>query len=141
MTVDNFLPEEDVEFLISKEIPYRLRVDQIQGQERRGIEFVEFPVPANLVQFSDGQWKAGGAARVLVVIPAGYARTKLDSWYLSPGLYRPGGVAIDRANGQADLFGETWQFWSRHLDDADWRFGRDGLATYYQYIQAGLMSA
>ena len=39
------------------------------------------------------------------------------------------------------MFGQTWQFWSRHLNKEDWRPGIDNLRTFLAYIRAELKAA
>jgi len=138
MTEANFLPEDDQDFLRLKAISHRLLSEGSGQNIRRAVAFPGFQVPSNLCQKQNGLLVPGGTTTVLVLIPTGYAKTKLDSWYVRPGLFMPGGGLIDRAGSEADLFGDKWQFWSRHLDDGEWRPDVDGLETYIQYIRAGL---
>lgn len=135
----NFLPEDDQDFLSRKAIKHRLLSEGENPNERRAVVFSEIEVPSNLCQrHTDGRLVAGGSADILVLIPKGYAKTRLDSWYVKPNLYLPGGDFIDRAGSETSLFGDTWQFWSRHLAEEEWRPDIDGLETYLQYIRAGL---
>jgi hypothetical protein len=76
-----------------------------------------------------------------VLVPDGYATTKLDSFCALPRLKRPDDSDPQAANGETALFGKTWQFWSRHLDDKEWRVGIDGLRTYLSYIRGELRNA
>jgi len=139
MADGNFLPEEDQVYLRAKTIPHSLLREMIGPQEdRRGIEFPDFQLPANLFQRRDGQLVAGGSVSVLVLIPKGYAQVRLDSWYVSPPVFLANGSSADRAGSEVQLFGRRWQFWSRHLQDGEWRAGIDGLETYLQYVHAGL---
>lgn len=133
-----FLPEDDQDFLRRKAIKHRLVSEMVGPEARRGVVFTEFEVPSNLCQRQNGQLVAGGTAAVLVLIPKGYATTRLDSWYVQPGLFFPSGGVVDCAGSEADLFNDRWQFWSRHLTDSEWRPDIDGLETYIQYIRAGL---
>jgi hypothetical protein len=135
-----FLPEADQEFLAHKGLRYELK-SELPGDERRAIEFPDFEVPANLARRDGAALVPGGTARLLVLVPTGYAKVKLDSWYTFPRLYLLDGREVDRATGSQDMFGVSWQFWSRHLTDAEWRADVDGLETYLQYIRAGLKEA
>lgn len=138
----NFLPEEDQEYLESKELKYELLSENgPDGKERRGILFRGFRVPENLRIQKDGGFVPCESCDLLIMIPHGYATTKLDSFYTSPRLKRPDGADPDRANGETKLFDQSWQFWSRHLDDAEWRVGVDGLSTYLSYIRGELRRA
>jgi hypothetical protein len=138
MSEASFLPEDDQDFLHRKAIKHRLLSEGTEPEVRRAVVFEEFEIPTNLCQRRDGQLVAGGTAAILVLIPKGYAKARLDSWYIRPGLFTPSGGPVDRAGSEADLFGEKWQFWSRHLADNEWRPDVDGLETYIQYIRAGL---
>lgn len=134
----NFLPEEDQTFLRERSIPYQLLTEQVAGEARRGIAFLNIEIPSGLCHQQGGALVAGGYATVLVLIPKGYSKTRLDSWYVDPPLVQADGKSIDRATGLQPLFGRDWQFWSRHLTDQEWRPDVDGLETYLQYIRAGL---
>ncbi|BAJ83264.1 hypothetical protein ACMV_P5_00100 (plasmid) [Acidiphilium multivorum AIU301] len=138
MSEPSFLPEDDQDFLRRKAIKHRLVSEMVGMEVRRGVIFPEFEVPGNLCSRQNGQLVAGGTAALLVLIPKGYAKTRLDSWYVQPGLFLPGGGLVDRAGSETDLFNGRWQFWSRHLADSEWRPDIDGLETYIQYIREGL---
>jgi E2/UBC family protein E len=140
MATASFLPEDDQDFLQIKGIKHTLHEEDIGNGERRyGVEFIEQPLPPNLyVRSGNGHLVPGSTVSVLVLIPKGYAKTQLDSWYVFPAVFLGDGQAADRANGEAALFGRTWQFWSRHLASGEWREGVDGLETYLQYIRSGL---
>lgn len=138
MSVVNFLPEDDQDFLRLKAIAHRLLSDGDGPDARRAVEFPGFQLPPNLCQRQNGALVPGGTATLMVLIPRGYAKTRLDSWYVKPNLFLPCGGLIDCASSEADLFGDTWQFWSRHLTDDEWRPDVDGLETYLQYIRSGL---
>lgn len=139
MTEACFLPEDDQDFLSRKAIKHRLLSEGSEAEPRRAVVFSEIEVPTNLCQRrSDGTLVAGGVAEILVLIPKGYSKTRLDSWYIKPALFMPDGSLIDRAGSETQMFNDTWQFWSRHLSDEEWRPDVDGLETYLQYIRAGL---
>lgn len=138
----SFLPEEDQEYLESKELKYELLAENgPEGKERRGVLFRGFPVPGNLRIHKDSGLVACESCDLLIMIPQGYATTKLDSFYTSPRLKRTDGADPDRANNETPLFNRSWQFWSRHLNDGEWRVGVDGLSTYLSYIRDELRRA
>jgi len=134
----SFLPEEDQEFLENKGIKYELLTEKMpDGTDRRGVLFPAFLFAGNLrVRQPDGSLLVCESCDLLVMVPAGYATTKLDSFYTYPRLKRPNGGDPQAANGETGMFQKTWQFWSRHLDDKEWRAGIDGLRTYLSYIRA-----
>lgn len=135
----SFLPEDDVEYLKAKQIPHELKEEKLpNGTERRGVVFPSFAFSGNL-QAVDGNGQL--ACDLLILIPTGYATTKLDSFYTRPFLKKPSGSDPQAASGQQDLFGQQWQFWSRHLADGEWRAGQDGLETFLQYVRSELNRA
>jgi Prokaryotic E2 family E len=138
MSVISILPEDDQTYLLLRAVKYRLLEENVGGQLRRGVEFLDFDVPANLYQREGGILVAGGTVSVLVLIPPGYPKARLDSWYVRPGLFLANGCVADRAGSESDLFNLRWQFWSRHLQEGEWRPDIDGLETYVQYVRAGL---
>ena len=139
MVDGSFLPEDDQEFLRVKGLKHVPLREKIGNEERRGVEFPGFELPPNLFRRSAaGALVPGGDVSVMVLIPKGYSKAKLDSWYVSPPVFLANGQQPDRANSETELFGRKWQFWSRHLADDEWRDGVDGLETYLQYIRVGL---
>lgn len=136
----SFLPEEDQEFFAQKELKFELLEEKIPGGDiRNGVLFPDFEFSANLR--IDGVSEAVRTASLLILVPKGYATTKLDSFYTSPLLKRPNGAFPDRANSTATLFDRTWQFWSRHLAPNEWRAGQDGFESYLQYVRCELKRA
>jgi hypothetical protein len=52
---------------------------------RRAIEFIDFAIPPNLFKRdASASVVPAGTANILVLIPKGYSKAKLDSWYI-PG--------------------------------------------------------
>jgi hypothetical protein len=134
-----FLPEEDQEFLDNNAYKYELLTEKTpEGAERRGVFFPSFAFTSDLRVQKDGQLIPSDSCDLLVVIPDGYATTKLDSFYTSPHFKRLDGSDPQNATGDNTLFNNVWQFWSRHLDDKEWRVGIDGLRTFLSYIRGEL---
>jgi len=138
----SFLPEEDQEFLDSNGIKYELLTEKMpDGADRRGVLFPGFTLLGNLRTQKESALVVCESCDLLVVVPTGYATTKLDSFYTLPRLKRPDGSDPQATNPETPLFQKAWQFWSRHLDDKDWRVGIDGLRTYISYIRGELRNA
>jgi hypothetical protein len=138
----SFLPEEDVEFLEGNGIKHELLVETApDGTVRRGVFLPGFVFGGNLRIQKDGVLVPCGTCDLVVLIPNGYATTKLDSFYTLPRLKREDGADPQNANGESLLFGKSWQFWSRHLDDSAWRVGVDGLRTFLAYVREALRNA
>jgi len=138
----SFLPEDDQDFLNENNITYELLTEkQPDGTDRRGVLFPGFEFTGNVWTVQDGKLVSCNQCDLLIVIPSGYATTKLDSFYTIPHLKCTAGNDPPNAADSQVLFQKTWQFWSRHLDVADWRVGKDGLRTYLSYIRNELRSA
>lgn len=139
----SFLPEDDEEYLRGKGLPFEEKAETLPDKAvRKGVEFANFEFEGNLYELRDGQLMKATRCRLLILIPTGYATTKLDSFYTKPRLLRPDRNTPDRAAGESELFSEkNWQFWSRHLADGEWRPGIDGLETFLQYVRAELRRA
>ena len=138
----SFLPEEDQEFLESNGIVHEPVTEKTpDGTERRGVLFPGFAFTSNLHTMQNGALAPCSECDLLVLVPDQYATTKLDSFYTVPRLKRADGSDPQNATGDTPMFGKTWQFWSRHLNDADWRVGVDGLRTFLSYIRSELRRA
>jgi hypothetical protein len=136
------LPEEDVEFLTEKKVTYRLVSETTpDGGRRNGIIISGVPVPLNLLESAQSGLTQRVDCEVMIVLPSGYASTKLDSFYTKPHLKRRDGSEPASTSFPQKLFEEDWQFWSRHLDDKDWRAGVDGIDTYLTYLKNELRAA
>jgi hypothetical protein len=133
------LPEDDEEFLERKALKHERHVD---GQTR-GLVFPAFRFNGNLWRRNDkDELVRCEGCDLLILVPAGYATTKLDSFYTAPHLKRPDGSTDPvNANGTQNFFGRTWQFWSRHLKENEWRPGIDGLSTYLPVVLRELGTA
>jgi len=132
----SFLPEEDQEFLDNNSIVHEFLIEKPpDGVERRGVLFPGFALVGNLRVQKESGLVVCASCDLLVLVPDGYATTKLDSFYTIPRLKRSDGADPQSANSETALFQRSWQFWSRHMDDKDWRVGIDGLRTFLSYIR------
>jgi hypothetical protein len=139
------LPEDDQDFLQEKGWKHELKSEQVPnaapGTLRNAVLLPEFVFEGNLYRLEEGQLVRTQQCRMLVIIPSGYSTTRLDSFYTIPRLKRVDGTDPLNATHTETLFGEPWQFWSRHLEESDWRAGIDGLDIFSQYILTALRTA
>lgn len=129
------------------------------GQQR-----IDFQLPADdLAYLSDlgHQWEAvqEGAQRWLVIrdwrmpngltpevanialrIDPNYPMSQIDMAYFSPALGSTAGAAIPNLTA-AQIFGATWQQWSRHRPPNAWRPGVDNLESHLAYVDNFLIEA
>jgi hypothetical protein len=135
------LPEDDQEYLATKQLRYELRMEPTGNGERHAIWFPEFQFDGKLYRLVNSALELVSVCELLILIPTGYSTTKLDSFYTFPHLKRADGSDPDRATGSEPLFDRPRQFWSRHLGEGEWRPGIDGLETYIQYVRRELRAA
>jgi hypothetical protein len=137
-----FLPEDDRTYLAEKGLEYQLQSEDTgPGSTRNAILLPQFALTGNLYASVDGKLVQTASCDLLIIVPSGYATTKLDSFYTIPRLKRADGADPNAATGEQELFARKWQFWSRHLEDKDWRDGVDGLSTYLEYVRRELKVA
>lgn len=131
-----FLPLDDREFFASKQFAFEEIEEKLpDGNVRRLVLLDSLQAPSSMfVKDEQGQITPAGNFKLLIVVPNGYATTRLDSFYTQPRLLRSNGAEPDRAGGSSNFLGSDWQFWSRHLAESEWRVGIDGMETYMQYV-------
>lgn len=134
-----FLPEDDVEFLERKAIPYELKSETLpDGTARNGVLFPGFRFSGSLFTSDSNQLVSCTTCDLMILIPPQYATTKLDSFYTRPYLKRQDGSDPQNTAIDQEFFGTKWQFWSRHLGDNQWRPDIDGLETYLLHVRDAL---
>ena len=131
----SFLPEDDVDYLMRKGLVYDLQ------NGPNAIIFPTFDAPPNIFARVADKIEPVSICRLAILIPDGYATTKLDSFYTMPNLVRADGSQPNCATGINGFWGQQWQFWSRHLEPTDWVVGIDSLETYILYVHAELKKA
>jgi hypothetical protein len=139
----SFLPQDDLDYLVGKGLAFTEKEETPPegGGKRRGVIFPGYCFEGSLFEHRNGTLLRVASCDLMILIPSQYATTKLDSFYTAPHLKRADGSDPQNANGAQALFGSSWQFWSRHLSENEWRVGIDGLDTYLQYVRAELRKA
>ena len=140
----SFLISDDREFLATKALAFMATIETLpDGTTRRWLMLEDFAIEGRLFARPEPAQALTPqeACRIAILMPDGYPTTKLDSFYTFPRLVRADGVDPINANGEMDIFGQKFQFWSRHLDNTEWRPGQDGLETYVNYVRRELRAA
>jgi hypothetical protein len=78
---------------------------------------------------------------LLLRLPGGYPDVKPDMWWFSPAVRRTDGATILATESQEQYLNKTWQRWSRHLEDRQWRSGVDSLRSYLAIVHKELRKA
>jgi len=119
------LPEEDVEHLDARGLPWEAVLD---GRSRV-LLLHDWPVPDGYAQ---------RLVTLALLIPPSYPTAQLDMAYFSPALARVDGAAIG-ALSAATITGRPFQRWSRHRTRQNpWRPGVDGVATHLALVECWL---
>jgi hypothetical protein len=79
-------------------------------------------------------------ADLLLRLPNGFPDARPDMFWLSPAVAFEGG-AIPPGSEQREVYVErSWQRWSRHLSENDWRPGIDNLQSYLRFVRTNLQA-
>jgi hypothetical protein len=123
MRRDFALPESDIAFLESLELPW----ETINDQGMQWVIIRDFPV-----------CKGYNVERVDVAIKieTGYPRSALDMAYFYPRLSRLDNKVINASESMQNIEGKSYQRWSRHRTSQNpWREGIDDLSTHLSLVQ------
>ncbi len=79
-------------------------------------------------------------ADLLIRLPNGFPDARPDMFWLSPAVAYQAG-AMPPGSEQREVYVErTWQRWSRHLNENDWRPGIDNLQSYLRFVRTNLQA-
>lgn len=117
------LPSDDIEFLNSQ---FNNQWEYKKNDTERGIVVQNYSLP---VGYSSAE------VCLMILVPENYPISKLDMFYLLPGVDKTNGRVINALNNE-DHFDIQWQRWSRHYP---WQAGVSNMATHLQVIKNCLM--
>jgi hypothetical protein len=75
---------------------------------------------------------------LLLRFSAGYPDVKPDMWWFDPPIRRTDSRLIPNTDVTEHYLGRSWQRWSRHLSDGQWRSGIDGLESFLALLRMEL---
>ncbi len=115
------LPQPDIEFLDARGLPYTVT----EEANMTCVVFPNYALPGgcNVAQ-SD----------LLIRLSPGFPDIPPDMWWFSPAVTRADGRSIPATEHAENHLGRTWQRWSRHLAQGQWRSGTDDIRTYLAMI-------
>lgn len=115
------LPQPDIEFLDARGLPYVVT----EEANMTCIVFPNYVLPTGYnVTHAD----------LLIRLSPGFPDIPPDMWWFSPAVARKDGVAITCTEHVESHLGRSWQRWSRHLTQGQWRSGTDDVQTYLAMI-------
>lgn len=77
-------------------------------------------------------------ADLLLRLSPGYPDVPPDMWWFDPPVALASGKAIPATDVRESHLGRTWQRWSRHFAQGQWRSGVDSLETFLALIHREL---
>jgi Prokaryotic E2 family E len=116
------LPEEDVEFLESREWNWETIIDN----GNHWVLINDFTVPE--------EYNVQNVTAAIQIM-SGYPTSQLDMVYFYPWLTRKDGIEIGQANISMNIQGSSFQRWSRHYQ---WQPGFHNLTTHLMAIEEWL---
>jgi hypothetical protein len=123
-TIEDLVPEVDREFLADKGFEFEAR--RVGADVHVILDNFPFP-DAYLPR----------AAKLLIILPAGYPNANLDMFRTIPDVKFANGSWPLNADARETHDGVSWQRWSRHFG-AGWRQGVDNLRTFVASVKAEL---
>ena len=122
------LPSDEQEYL-QAEFPEFY--EKVEGQ-MICIVIRHFPLPNGLQP---------AQSDLLLRLASGYPDVAPDMWWFDPPVVRPDGQAIPQTQVHEQHLGRTWQRWSRHFEQGQWRPGVDCLESYLSLVRRELDAA
>ena len=119
------LPAADLEYLGERGITYSLASEG-------NMTCVVFP----MFQIPPGYDRR--QSDLLVRLNPGYPDVAPDMWWFDPPVKLSSGSAVPATDSMEQYLGRSWQRWSRHLSQGQWRSGADSLESFLALIRKEL---
>jgi Prokaryotic E2 family E len=75
-----------------------------------------------------------GQADLLLRLSPGFPDIRPDMWWFAPAIRLSDGRVIKATEVTEHHLGRSWQRWSRHFNEGQWRSGIDSLESYLALI-------
>ena len=75
------------------------------------------------------------ASDLLLRLSPGYPDVPPDMWWFDPPVTLAAGTKIQATDSVEQHLGRSWQRWSRHLNQGQWRSGVDCMETFLALIR------
>ena len=119
------LPAHDTQYLVERGVNHSVAAES----NMTCLIFRDYRLPAG---FDRAQ------SDLLLRFRAGYPDVPPDMWWFDPPVRRADGQPIPATDVIEHYLGRSWQRWSRHLPDGQWRSGIDGVETFLALIRREL---
>lgn len=77
-------------------------------------------------------------ADLLLRLSPGYPDVPPDMWWFDPPVKLANGASAPATEVRESYLGRTWQRWSRHFNQGQWRSGVDCLETFLALVRKEL---
>lgn len=109
-----------------------------QYLESRGIDY-SVSVEANMTCVVLRGWRLPpgydrDCADLLIRLSTGYPDVAPDMWWFDPPVKLTDGRSVPATESVEQHLGRSWQRWSRHFQNGQWKSGIDGLESYLALI-------
>ena len=119
------LPTVDTAFLIERGIAHEI-------VSEAGMVCVVLPTWSLPTGFDQS------SSDLLMRLHPGYPDVPPDMWWFSPAVRLADGRELPNTNVVETYLGRSWQRWSRHFLNGQWKSGVDGLESYLALIRQDL---
>jgi hypothetical protein len=119
------LPPVDARYLVDRGLPHSVTTEG----GMTCVLIAGLQLPAGLDR---------SAADLLIRLSPSYPDVPPDMWWFDPPIKLANGATIPATEVQESYLGRTWQRWSRHFNQGQWRSGLDSLESYVALIQREL---
>ncbi len=123
--MSDLLPDNDIEYLKSKGLDFEAQL------EHNMISLVvkRFTLPAGY-QPSE--------VDLLLRLPVQFPQAPPDMFWTDPVISYTNGGVPSQTQAREHYMGRSWQRWSRHFGQSQWRPGTDDLRSYLRLIRSTL---
>jgi len=119
------LPASDSSFLTELGVTHSI----MSEANMTCIVLPKFPLPEGLDRHESD---------LLLRLSAGYPDVPPDMWWFDPPIRRANGQPIQATDVVERHLDRSWQRWSRHFQNGQWRSGVDGLRNFLALVRREL---
>jgi Prokaryotic E2 family E len=119
------LPADDLAHLAERSIAHQI----LHEANMTCVVLPAFPLPVGYDR---------SEADLLLRLSAGYPDVPPDMWWFDPPVRLSDGRTVQATECSEQYLERTWQRWSRHFEQGQWRSGIDCLETFLALVRKEL---
>lgn len=120
------LPQSDMDYLNERDLTYQISSES----DMTCVVLLQWPLPKGFDH---------DASDLLIRLSPGYPDVPPDMWWFSPSVNLQNGQALPATDSMESYLGRSWQRWSRHFNNGQWKSGIDGLESFLALIRQDLI--